>query len=162
MLFVIVKIGSHNNPLNTDNITEKDTHHLDPKSQDVLTNEAKNDLKIFESYNEIVLWSSDFHISPVADIKDIVQEYGVKVIDKSLSDHCQLTNTCQTDLKVITKENGISLGAYPNILIQRFYDFYRNDVQMASVSAFLCLHATSMCELYLPFKKPVIVIASTR
>ena len=42
MLFVIVKIGSHNNPLNTDNIIEKDTHHQDPKSQEVLTIEAKN------------------------------------------------------------------------------------------------------------------------
>ena len=62
MLFVIVKIGSHNNPLKSDNIIEKDTHHQDPKSQDVFTIEAKNDLKIFESFNEIVLWSSDFQV----------------------------------------------------------------------------------------------------
>ena len=162
MLFAIVKISTYKNPSISDNIIERETHHQDSKSQDVMINKAKTNLKIFERFDDVVLWSSDFHISPVADIKNIVQEYGVKVIDKSLSDHCQLTNTCQTDLKVITKENGISLGVFPQILIQRFYDFYRNDMQMASVSAFLCLHATSMCELYLPFNKPLIVIASTR
>jgi len=51
------------------------------------------------------LWSSDFHISPIADIKDLLKG-SVLVVDKSLSGHCHLTDTCERDLRVITKMNG--------------------------------------------------------
>lgn len=37
--------------------------------------------------NKLLLWSSDFHISPIADIKDLLMN-DVLVIDKSLSGHC--------------------------------------------------------------------------
>ena len=53
------------------------------------------------------LWSSDFHISPIADIKDLLSDSAI-VFDRSLSGHCHLTNTCERDLRVITKMNGIS------------------------------------------------------
>lgn len=54
------------------------------------------------------LWSSDFHISPIADIKDLLGgSSSVLVVDKSLSGHCHLTDTCERDLRVITKMNGI-------------------------------------------------------
>ena len=53
-------------------------------------------------FNQLTFWSSDFHISPIADIKEILTPYSVKIIDKSLSGHCHLTNTCQQNLKVIT------------------------------------------------------------
>jgi hypothetical protein len=33
---------------------------------------------------------------------------------------------------------------------------------MDSVDAMLCTHATSMCELFMPFNKSLIAIASTR
>ena len=114
------------------------------------------------TFSDLVLWSSDFHISPIADIKNIVAHYGVRVIDKSLSDHCHLSNTCQTDLRVINKQNGINLGGCPNSLKSSFYDSYINDEEMKTVSAFLCTHAASLCEIFMPFDRPMIVIASTR
>jgi hypothetical protein len=114
------------------------------------------------SLHGLVLWSSDFHISPIADIKHIVAGYGVKVIDKSLSGHCQLTGTCERDLKVINVQNGINLHPCPNRLRTAFYDVYRADPEMLTVDAFLCLHATAMCELYMPFNRSLIVVASTR
>ena len=133
----------------------------------------------------LVLWSSDFHISPVADIKHVVGPYGVHVVDKSLSGHCHLTNTCERDLKVINTHNGIALGPCPNRLRTAFHEAYRQDaqvrtavqhlqhrgtrhytllllLQMLAVDAFLCLHATAMCELYMPFNRSLIAIASTR
>ena len=113
-------------------------------------------------FHGLVLWSSDFHISPIADIKHIVAGYGVSVIDKSLSGHCHLTGTCERDLKVINVQNGISLQPCPNRLRTAFYDTYRADTEMATVDAFLCLHATALCELYLPFNRSLIVVASTR
>eukprot|EP01040_Poterioochromonas_malhamensis_P023883 gene23883-29408_t len=71
----------------------------------------------------ITLWSSDFHISPIADIKSIVSKWGVTVIDKSLSGHCHLTSTCARDLKVINQQNGISLPC-ANSLRRSFYAAY--------------------------------------
>ena len=79
---------------------------------------------------QLVLWASDFHISPVADIKQVVGSYGVHVVDKSLSGHCHLTNTCERDLKVINTQNGISLGPCPNRLRTAFHEAYRLDAQV--------------------------------
>ena len=110
----------------------------------------------------LVVWSSDFHISPVADIKLIMSDFGVTMIDKSLSEHCFLTNTCEGDLKVITQHNGIKLEPCPNALRREFYDVYRTDAQFLSVDAILCTHAASMCELFMPFNKSLLVVASTR
>jgi hypothetical protein len=73
----------------------------------------------------LTLWSSDFHISPVADIKNIVSAFGATVIDKSLSGHCHLANTCERDLRVINKQNGIHLEPCPNDVIAEFYNVYK-------------------------------------
>jgi len=110
----------------------------------------------------ITLWSNDFHISPIADIKHNLKDFDVKVIDKSLSGHCHLTNTCERDLKILNKLNGISLSPCPNQLRKEFYNAYRDDSEFQSADAIICTHAASMCELFMPFNKPLIVIASTR
>ena len=110
----------------------------------------------------LVVWSSDFHISPVADAKWILNTFGVAVIDKSLSGHCHITNTCAKDLRVITQQNGIELSPCPNKLRQEFFDAYKNDFEMKQVDIVLCTHATSMCELFMPFNKTMVLIASTR
>jgi hypothetical protein len=121
--------------------------------------------------SSLTLWSTDFHISPIADIKSIMEglnrEAGrsvVTVIDKSLSGHCHLTGTCAgSDLKVITKENGIDLGSCPNKLRRDFYTHYSRDLQFSlNTDVVVCTHAASLCELYMPFDKALIVIASTR
>jgi hypothetical protein len=71
----------------------------------------------------------------------------VRIIDKSLSGHCHVTDTCQTDLRVLTAQNGIELTPCPNKLRKAFYDSYRRDKQFLEVDAFLCTHAASMCEV---------------
>ena len=111
---------------------------------------------------DLIIWSSDFHISPVADIKFLLSKYGVKFIDKSLSGHCHLSNTCERDLRVINKLNGIELGNCPNQLRREFYESYRNDKEFMSADIILCTHSASMCELFMPFNKTLIVISSTR
>lgn len=110
----------------------------------------------------IKVWNSDFHISPTADCKWIFQHFGVHMVDKSLSGHCHLMNSCQFDLRIINTENGISLNPCPNDLRRAFYESYKNDNEMNSIDMFLCTHAASMCELFMPFDKPMVVIASTR
>ena len=114
---------------------------------------------------DLVLWSSDFHIGPIADIRHILQAMPtpVKVIDQSLSSHCHLTNTCQTDLRILNQENGITLGWCPNRLRRQFYRYYRSNELFLSVDAVLCTYAFASCvDLFLPFQKTIIVIFTTR
>ena len=109
----------------------------------------------------LVIWSNDYHISPIHDLKHLLKPLGVSFIDKSLSGHCHVTKTCEgkKSLKVISRGNAMNLD--PS-LIRKFYEAYKNDVELQSVDAFVCFHPASMCELFMPFNKSLIVIASTR
>ncbi|GMH91566.1 hypothetical protein TL16_g12094 [Triparma laevis f. inornata] len=53
-------------------------------------------------YTGYTFWSSDFHISPIADLKDIFQHFQMEIIDQSLSGHCKIMKpiTCEKGLKV--------------------------------------------------------------
>lgn len=144
----------------TPNRTE---HHLRAMKSSAINEIDLNQAIAHKKYANLVGWSSDFHISTVKDIKDILRKFQVKVIDKSLSGHCHLTNTCgEGELRVINKENGITLSSCPNDLKIRFYEEYKDDEEFNSVDFFLCTHASGMCELFMPFGKPIIIVASTR
>ncbi|CAF3599113.1 unnamed protein product [Rotaria socialis] len=45
---------------------------------------------------------------------------------------------------------------------QQFYEAYKNDFEMNQVNVFMCFHPTAMCEVFMPFNRTLIVIASTR
>jgi len=49
-----------------------------------------------------------------------------------------------------------------NDVIQQFYESYKGDPAMRSVTAFLCTLPVSMCEAFVPFNKSLIIIASIR
>ena len=105
-----------------------------------------------------VIWSNDFHISTIANIKNLLRG-SAHFIDKSLSGHCHLTKTCATELKVLTQQNGIS----PSPAVRRaFADAYRNDPEFATVDIVMCFHPSAMCELFMPLNKRLFVIATTR
>ncbi|CAF1526631.1 unnamed protein product [Adineta ricciae] len=114
---------------------------------------------IKRSKRNLTIWSNDFHISTIQDVKYQLQLFNVVLIDNSLSNHCGLTKTCAEKLKVLNKQNGIS----PTIKErQEFYEAYKNDPVMNQVDAFICFHPTAMCEVFMPFNRPLIIIASTR
>ena len=129
------------------------------------------DVSSIPTYTGYTFWSSDFHISPIADLKDLFAEDNLNqnIIDKSLSGHCHIMNpkTCAKDLRVLTKQNGINLdtdkpGGCPNKLKREFYESYKKDEVMLGVDAFLCHHAAGLCELFMAFGKPMVVVVSTR
>ncbi|CAF1363049.1 unnamed protein product [Adineta ricciae] len=110
-------------------------------------------------HNKTVIWVSDYHISPVHDIKDQFKAFDVYFIDKSLSGACSQTDSCAKDLKVLTPDNGIA----PSPAIrQQFYEAYKNDVEMNQVKIFMCFHSVAMCELFMPFNRTIIIVSSTR
>jgi hypothetical protein len=108
---------------------------------------------------KLVIWSNDFHISPIQDLKELLRPLGVDFIDKSLSGHCHLTGTCAQDLKVLNVENAMNLDP---ALIPQFYEAYKDDPLMKSVDAFACFHSSALCEAFMPFNKSIMIISSTR
>lgn len=105
----------------------------------------------------LTIWSNDFHISPIATMKRLFPR--ARFIDKSLSGHCRMTNTCATDLKVLNKNNGIS----PLPATRRaFVEAYKDDPEFAKVDIVMCFHPSAMCELFMPLGKRLFVIATTR
>jgi hypothetical protein len=129
------------------------------------------DLQTQSKYRGYTFWSSDLHISPIADLKSIFTPdlpFAHKVIDKSLSGHCKIMKpqTCATDLRVFTSGNSASLVESPskciNPLRKKFYDSYKNDDVMKNVDAFLCNHNAPLCEAFMAFGRPMVIIASTR
>ena len=91
--------------------------------------------------------------------QNVLVNESVQFIDKSLSAHCHLRNSCATDLKVLTQENGIFAN---KTVKQRFLKAYREDVEMSKVDIVMCFHPSAMCELFLPLDKRIFVIATTR
>ena len=106
-----------------------------------------------------VFWSQDYHVTPIMDIKSLLNPIGVKTIDNSLSYYCGNVGTCATNLKVINKENGMRLTPE---LIDQFYNTYVNDAQMKKVTSFVCTLPVAMCEAFVKFNKSMIVIATIR
>ena len=106
-----------------------------------------------------ILWSQDYHVTPVMDIKSLLSPIGVKVLDNSLSYYCGKIGTCAKNLKVINSENGMGLGPE---LIRKFYHVYKDDPVMKSVTAFVCTLPVAMCEAFVPFNKSIIIIAAIR
>ena len=106
-----------------------------------------------------VVWSNDFHISTIGNVKKLLAPEGIEFIDKSLSGHCHLTNTCAKNLKVLNHQNGISPS--PTIRKQ-FFDAYKSDSQFQGVDIIMCFHPSAMCEIFMPFNKRLFVIATTR
>jgi hypothetical protein len=90
--------------------------------------------------------------------------------DESLSAHCARTATCARSLRVLTRDNAMTLGeeaaASPADgaawVRQRFYQAYRCDATMLQMDAVVCSHPAAACELYLPLDLPIILFLTTR
>jgi len=106
-----------------------------------------------------VVWSNDFHIATIGNVKALLQPLGVKFIDKSLSGHCHLTKTCATNLKVLNFNNGVTPSAKEK---KEFARVYADDSEMSEVDVAMCFHPAAMCEIFMPLHKRLFVIATTR
>jgi len=124
---------------------------------------ANSDQQVLSSFT---FWSSDFHIAPIADVKDLFRAWSrtkdYNIIDESGSGHCELKDTCATNLRVINRNNGLELGTCPNELKREFFREYAHDERMNLVDAFFCQHVTGLCEMFMPFGRPLIAVVSTR
>lgn len=114
----------------------------------------------------ITFWSSDLHIAPPQDMKNMLallsRQPGfpeLTMLDKSLSDHCHITQTCATDLRVINRTNMLALTCDVK---KAFWQSYAADPEMATVDAFVVSYAMPSTLLYLPFDRPILLIVPVR
>lgn len=115
------------------------------------------------------IWSSDFHVGPIGDLKAVwgdlrVHGRAVEVIDRSLSGSCAAAGTCATgsDLRVLNQSNGQDLGPDPESLMEAFQREHADDAVVRSADAFVCSHPAGMCEVFEGFNRSLLVYASTR
>lgn len=121
------------------------------------------ELPVFKE-KPLVIWAIDTHATPTYDLLVFLKPMGVNFIYRNYDNdylRCQPKNNCDKDrpLKVLNRDNLIDLD-YKDI--RRFYEAYKDDHVMKSVDAFVCYHLVSLCELYKPFNKSVIIIATLR
>lgn len=110
----------------------------------------------------LLIWTTDFHIGPIHDLKTFLKPMGVRFIDKNLDyTRCGRTRTCEgmKTLKLINPHNARDLDYS---WIPKFYQLYANDTEMDSVDAFGCFHLPALCELYEPFNKSLIILSTIR
>lgn len=120
-------------------------------------------LTVFKT-KPLVIWTSDFHFAPTRDVRNYLEPMGVRFLDTSLDAYpmrCRPRRSCNEwrSLKVITPKNGLTLDRR---LIPRFYEAYKDDADMKTVDAFACFHVSALCELFEPFNKSLIILATVR
>ena len=107
----------------------------------------------------VVVWTMDYSTEPLETVKHLASSTDLRFVDKSLASSCQLTRTCAKNLRIISKKNGLDLTAD---LIKSFHEEYESDVEMNLVTHFLCINPPSMCEIYIPFGRPIVVYINNR
>ncbi|KAF0981569.1 hypothetical protein FDP41_012226 [Naegleria fowleri] len=122
-----------------------------------------------DTVSEVTIWSTSFHISPIHCLKHFMKNIfekktGIKVniIEKSLSGHCALTNTCAKDLKVLNPDNAKGENECVVPIAKQFYDAYVDDPEFKKADLVMCDHNVAMCEMYMAFDVPLVLYLTTR
>ena len=81
------------NPIQTQSIISKENFQ---KEDCVELSQAGFDIETVKHVlrNNFNFWSVDYHVTPLLDIKSLLQPIGVNLIDNSFSNACRLTDTC--------------------------------------------------------------------
>ena len=106
------------------------------------------------------VWSSDWHIGPIADFKYFATKlFQMKVIDQSLSGHCKLKGTCAKTLKFLKRSH---FGHLSPCERKNFFDAYKSDHVFKTVDFVFCSFPMAICQAYMPFNKTLIVQSTVR
>jgi hypothetical protein len=99
----------------------------------------------------------DCHISVIADIKNIFENLGHQVDTWSLSEHRWVFNLAECKSPIINYNNWKNLDEK---MVDNFYEFHKEELD--KYDAFICTHHIFFLKLFERFRKPIIVVASTR
>lgn len=112
------------------------------------------------------LLSIDFHVGPVADVKQVAAAAlpGVEVVDLSLSGRCGLAGTCAGGrLAVLREADPAHSLRFTQATREEFFAAGPGaGALVRAADAMLCSHPVGMCELAMPFNRTAVVWATTR
>ena len=115
----------------------------------------------------IKFWSSDLHVAPPQDIANQFKHLAtlpgfpmLSLVDKSLSGHCHIVNTCATDLRALTADSMVR--GMTCVEKEAFWRAYAGDAEMATVDAFLVSYALPTSLAFLPFDRPILLVVPVR
>ncbi|ESN93039.1 hypothetical protein HELRODRAFT_165195 [Helobdella robusta] len=118
--------------------------------------------KLFTN-KSLVIWATEWHMTPIKDVENLLTPFGVKVINYNLDPYrCEFQRkACEArkNLKVLNPSN--VLDALPKV-VDKYIETYRNDAEMNSVDVVYCGYPASLCEVYVQLNKSVLVLATTR
>ena len=101
----------------------------------------------------------DFHISVIADIKNILESIGHDVVDRTLSQLAWAINK-KVDQDILEIINTKNLRDIDDIICDKFYEKYK--YELSKYDGFIVTHTPCLAMLFERWKKPIIVMASTR
>jgi hypothetical protein len=114
---------------------------------------------------KVYVWSSDFHVAPIACNREIYEAAGAVVHAEVDFGNCMYhKDMCKQRLKVLSFDNwrGFSLDPCPNRYRRRFFEAYRDDGEMKRVDIVICSHPVANCELYMPLNRSLVIYPTTR
>ena len=109
---------------------------------------------------KFVIWTTDFHVATIRELKDFLSPFGVEVIDYNFGVSCNRTRTCGHQY-VKSFSRAIVYGGRPN-QIEAFYNAYKNDSQMLRVDAIAIFYPFALLEFYRLFNKTLFLISPIR
>eukprot|EP01049_Picozoa_sp_SAG25_P008947 SAG25_NODE_846_length_5084_cov_13.320963_1_plen_956_part_00 len=114
----------------------------------------------FRMPGKAYLWTMDFHGGPANCDMSVIASAG-GVLHAEIDGICEFYGLCKDRLKVIQADRWKEFDP-TEAQIQEFTATYETDPEFERVDAFICHHPAANCELFLPFKKSIIVHATTR
>jgi hypothetical protein len=140
--------------------TVEATQPVEPAS---VPDQAAERSRIPKEIGPVQLLSIDFHISPIADLKDVFGKSFKETVvhDYSLSGACGQKGTCSNG-RIDIKED-LSTLYLTQPAKESFYNAYKGaDSLVRKMDAMICSHPSGMCELIMPFNRSVILWVTTR
>jgi hypothetical protein len=118
----------------------------------------------------LTFWSSDVHITPPVDLANVFDRLSgavppgdtpaLTLVDRSLSGHCKISNTCAKDLRVLT--NAMLVAGMSCKDKEQFWREYASDPSMAGIDAFFVSYAGPSSLAFLPFDRPILLLLTIR
>jgi hypothetical protein len=116
---------------------------------------------------QVYLWSLDFDAGPLGCNMPLYREAGAVLHAEIDSDNCQLAGLCpeKGNFLKIDEARGLSWesgGRAPQQLTRRYFQKFRKDPRHQRIDAFICSYPVANCQIFLPFRKPIILYVTTR
>ena len=128
-------------------------------------------LDVCETTASLTFWTSDLHDGTRLDIPSALASMGHSVI---LAGHKQAASPYPfvfqrkgfSVYKRLSQVISLQYRTHTTRLTEKMlkdnFEFYKNDPQIASTDAFMCMFPASMCEMWMPFNKTIVFLPAHR